>query len=312
MSRISRAMVCALAFILILSGCGQDLPILTAVFAPQAEPQPAVSAPVEPEVPQPEPAEPVPQPPVVPEQPEPEPYDFSRSVPQNEAVENSYFEDAAFIGDSRTDGFMLYSGIGCGENLTSTGISIFALDSKKALKKNGQSYTLLEALELGYYGKVYLSLGVNELGVHDDEGFYQAYCDAIDAIRASQPEAVIYIQGLIPLNEDIIMKTSGKTYLRNDRLLVYNDLMKKAAEEKQVAFLDLNPYFAGEDGQLPADASNDGVHLKRAGCEKWLEYLRTHTVDYETLYPEEELDNETIDCAADGGTDDAEPERLPG
>lgn len=213
-------------------------------------------------------------------------YDFSKPCPESEAVDNSYFEDAAFIGDSRTDGFLIYSGIGCGENLTSNGLSIFKLGTKKALTIDGQQYTLLEALALKEYGKVYLSLGVNELGYYDDEGFYKAYCDAIDAIRACQPNAVIYIQGLIPLNEDKIAESGGASYLTNEHLLVYNDLMKKAAEEKQVVFLDLNPEFSGPDGQLPADASKDGVHLRSDYCKAWLEYLKTHTVSYETLYPE--------------------------
>ena len=138
------------------------------------------------------------------------------------------------------------------------------------------------------YGKVYLSLGVNELGYYDDQGFYDAYCKAIDDIRACQPNAVIYIQGLIPLNEDVIAQSGGPSYLTNEHLLVYNDLMRKAAEEKQVVFLDLNPEFTGADGKLPADASKDGVHLRKAYCEKWLDYLKTHTVDYETLYPGQE------------------------
>ena len=58
---------------------------------------------------------------------EPVVYDFSSPVPESDPVDTSYFEDAAFIGDSRTDGFMIYSGIGCGENLTSNGLSIFTL-----------------------------------------------------------------------------------------------------------------------------------------------------------------------------------------
>lgn len=215
-------------------------------------------------------------------------YDFSRPAPESPAVDNTYFEDAAFVGDSRTDGFLLYSGIGTGTNLTSNGLSIFKLEEKKALTIDGQKYTLLEALALKQYGKVYLSLGVNELGYYDDQGFYDAYCKAIDDIRACQPNAVIYIQGLIPLNEDVIAQSGGPSYLTNEHLLVYNDLMRKAAEEKQVVFLDLNPEFTGADGKLPADASKDGVHLRKAYCEKWLDYLKTHTVDYETLYPGQE------------------------
>ena len=85
-------------------------------------------------------------------------YDFSQPAPEREAVDNSYFDDAAFVGDSRTDGFMIYSGIGTGKNLTSNGLSIFSLAEKKALTIEGEKYTLLEALALEEYGKVYLSL----------------------------------------------------------------------------------------------------------------------------------------------------------
>lgn len=213
-------------------------------------------------------------------------YDFSQPAPEREAVDNSYFKDAAFIGDSRTDGFLIYSGIGCGKNLTSNGLSIFQLEEKKALTIKGEKYTLLEALAMEQYGKVYLSLGINELGYHDDEGFYRSYCEAVDAIREIQPNAVIYIQGLIPVNEEVVTKTGGRAYLKNDHLRVYNDLMRQAALEKQVVFLDLYTDFANEDGELPAEASQDGVHLRRDWCKQWLAYLQTHTVDYDTLYPD--------------------------
>lgn len=220
-------------------------------------------------------------------------YDFSKPVPESEAVDNTYFEDAAFIGDSRTDGFYIYSGVGHGDNLTSNGLSIFKLQEKKAITIDGTKYTLLEALALKEYGKVYLSLGVNELGYYNDKGFYEAYCQAIDKIRESQPNAVIYIQGLIPINETVIAAKGGASYLTNEHLLVYNDIMKQVAEEKRVAFLNLNPEFTGADGQLPEDASTDGVHLKKAYCKAWLEYLKTHTVSYETMYGITEEGNET-------------------
>lgn len=216
----------------------------------------------------------------------PAPYDFSQPAPERETVENSYFDDAAFVGDSRTDGFMIYSGIGTGTNLTSNGLSIFELEEKKALTIHRKMYTLLEALAMEQYGKVYLSLGVNELGTYDDAGFYRSYCSAIDAIRALQPNAVIYIQGLIPLNEGKIRETNGNKYnLTNEHLRVYNDLMRQAAQEKQVVFLDLYPEFVNEDGELPAEASRDGVHLVKESCQQWLAYLKTHTVDFDTLYP---------------------------
>ena len=86
----------------------------------------------------------------------------------------------------------------------------------------------------------------------------------------------------------MIAASGGSDYLTNEHLRVYNDLMKQVAQEKQVVFLDLYPEFVGADGQLPAEASNDGVHLKGAYYKAWLEYLKTHTVSYDTLYPTQE------------------------
>ena len=282
--KVLKRYILLLAAALLLNGCtfaGEE-PIL-----PAEETVPEVQeVPVEePEQPTEEPVEPMPEP--APE-PEPEPaeeapvvqaYDFTQPAPEREAVDNTYFADAAFVGDSRTDGFMIYSGIGTGKNLTSNGLSIFKLADKKALKIGAEKYTLLEALEMDSYGKVYLCLGVNELGVYDDEGFYRSYLAAIDSIRAIQPDAVIYIQGLIPINEGEIAASGGNTDLTNEHLRVYNDLMRKAAQEKQVVYLDLYTEFVDENGELPAGASRDGVHLKKDYCKRWLTYLQTHTVD---------------------------------
>jgi hypothetical protein len=217
------------------------------------------------------------------------PYDFTQPVPASPAAEDDYFADAAFVGDSRTAGFLLYSGVPGGDGLTHTGLSIFDVQKgEKCIRVNGTDYTLPDALNLKQYGKIYLCLGVNELGYQNDDGFYRAFCDLVDRIRADQPQAVLYLQTLIPLNEEVIAQTGGKAYLTNEHLRVYNQLIAQVAAEKQVPLVDVYAAFADETGSLPADASNDGVHLKTAGCVQWLDYLRTHTVDYDTLYPSSE------------------------
>lgn len=225
-------------------------------------------------------------PPEVPDEPKAPPYDFSQPVPEGEPVENSYFDDAAFVGDSRTDGFMLYSGIGTGENLAANGVSIFKLAERKSLTIDGEKYTPLEALALKQYGKVYIALGVNELGYNNDKGYYEKFCAAIDEVRRVQPNAVIYIQGLIPVNEAQYLAATGHDYLTNDHLRVYNRLMQQVAEEKKVAYVNVYEAFADENGSLPEGDSRDGVHLYKESCQRWLEYLRTHTVEFDTLYPD--------------------------
>ena len=181
---------------------------------------------------------------------------------------------------------MLYSGIGTGEDLSATGISIFKLAERKSLTINGEKYTALEALALKEYGKVYIALGINELGYNNDKGYYEKFCAAIDEIRRIQPGAVIYIQGLIPVNEKQSQAHTGKNYLTNDHLRTYNQLMQQVAEEKQVAYVDVYEAFVDENGALPEGDSRDGVHLYKESCQRWLEYLKTHTVDFDVLYPD--------------------------
>lgn len=277
---------------------------------------PDISAPEQPVVkePAPEPAEESPpQPPVKPTPPDASAsdYDFSQPVPERDAVDMSYFSDAAFVGDSRSEGFYLYA-VKRGKNLSASGLSVFTFAEKKTFTIGGKSYTALQALSLKEYAKVYLGFGVNELGYVNTEKFYQAYCDTIDAVRACQPYAVVYAQTMAPVNEAQVAASGGAKHLNNDRVRLYNDLIRKAAQEKQVPLLDIYSVLA-VDGSLPADAGRDGIHIHREYCQKQLNYLMRHTVDFDTLYPQPEpevLPDETTDIpVADSGAV-ADPDSL--
>ena len=69
---------------------------------------------------------------------------------------------------------------------------------------------------------------------------------------------------------------SGNTfvnYLLEDGVLAD---MAPLAEETGCDYVNIAEAVTGEDGCLPAEMSFDGVHLNRAGCHAWLDYLRTH------------------------------------
>ena len=55
-------------------------------------------------------------------------------------------------------------------------------------------------------------------------------------------------------------------------------MWRELAEENGCAYVDVAEALTGEDGCLPEELSFDGVHLNRAGCRLWLDYLRTHSV----------------------------------
>ena len=219
-------------------------------------------------------------------------YDFSQPVPESDPVDPDYFSDAAFVGDSRSEGFYLYA-VKRGKNLSSSGLSVFNLPQKKSFPLNGARTTALDILSQKEYAKIYLGFGVNELGYINANAFYQAYCEAIDAVRTRQPHAVVYAQTMAPVNEARVAATGGAKHMNNERVRLYNDLIRKAALEKQIPLLDIYSALA-VDGSLPAEASRDGVHLTGDYCRKQLEYLKSHTISFESLYSTPETEPEVL------------------
>lgn len=245
------------------------------------QPAEAASTPVPEAAPSPVPTpSPTPQPTLEPTpEPTPEP-DWSQPVPEGEAVDQEeWFSDAVFIGDSRTDGLKLYSGITSDAAfLGSTGLTVYdVLNDKKVIRSGKEKLSVLEALALGSYGKVYISLGVNELGYYDPEGFSEAYGQVIDAVREGQPEALIYIQSILPVNPAKCKANDVPYYVTNEGVASYNEVLPDLCGEKKVRLVDIPGALQDEAGESPADLSADGVHFKKAGYGLWLEYLTTHT-----------------------------------
>lgn len=197
-------------------------------------------------------------------------------VPESEAVEDAYFEDAVFLGDSRTEGFHLYSGLEAGTYFYAVGATVESVFTKNVWPADGkEKVPLLDALAETACGKVYLMLGINELGWSKKETFHGQYAKVIDRVREDHPEAEIVLQTILPVSAKQDAKGS---YVNNARIGVYNQVIRALAEEKDCALVDVAEALAGEDGCLPKELNFDGVHLNPAGCKIWLNYLRTHSV----------------------------------
>ena len=206
-------------------------------------------------------------------------FDFTQPVPQSEPVEMDYFSDALFIGDSRTDGLQIYSGIKGATFYCYKGLNIFDMSKRQVVEMNGGKYTVVEALEKGpQYKKIYISLGVNELGYPGTDSFYKAFKSFLEEVKSAQPDAIIYLQNLVPVNPEICAQKNQPSYVNNDRVADFNSVFPKLAEECQVALVDVKTALSDENGILPAEATVDGVHFTKAWYQKWLEYLMCHTV----------------------------------
>lgn len=245
--------------------------------APEESPaaaNPSVSPSAETATPTPE-ATPTPTP-----EPTPAPFDFTQPAPATDAVEMDYFSDALFIGDSRTDGLRLYSGIKGADFYCYKGLTIFEMESKEVIELNGGKYTVVEALERGkQYKKIYISLGINELGYYNDDAFHNTFASFLEKVRQLQPDAVIYLENLVPVNPDKCKEYKQPYYVTNEQVAVYNEIFSRLAPEEHVVLLDVASALSDETGILARENTVDGVHFTKAWYKTWLDYLMTHTVD---------------------------------
>ena len=202
-------------------------------------------------------------------------------VPESEAVEDTYFEDAVFLGDSRTEGFRLYSGLKTGTYLCGVGATVESVFSKKNFEtESGEKVPLLDAVAEQDCDKIYIMLGINELGWSKVKTFHDQYAKLIDRVREDHPEAKIVLQSIPPVSAK---QEAKKTYVNNDRISDYNEVIRTLAEEKECYFLDVAACLSDGNGLLPKDLNFDGIHLNPAGCKVWLNYLRTHSLEDEAI-----------------------------
>ena len=198
-----------------------------------------------------------------------------RIVPESEPAEEGYFADAVFLGDSRTEGFHLYSGLEEGQYLYAVGATVESVFTKATQETEAGKVPMLDALADMDCGKVYIMLGVNELGWPKADMYREQYGKVIDRIREEHPEAVVVIQSLLPVSAKQEAKGS---YVNNERIAVYNGMLEELSAEKDCPYLNVAEAVTGEDGCLREELTSDGVHLNTAGCQVWLDYLKTHTV----------------------------------
>jgi len=240
-------------------------------FSPEAnaQPQATPSATVAPAAPTPE--APTPSP----EATQSAVYDFSRPVPQSDPVDEHYFDDTVFIGDSRTEGLILYTGLSNATNLTHKGLMVDTVFTKQVINQNGQMVTVMDALKNTQFSKVYIMLGINEMGWPYPETFIEKYSAILDAIREINPDAIIYVQEIMPVSQNV---SDTHSYISNDKINQFNQLIQQMTQKKEVYYLQVSQAVADSNGCLPQEAGSDGIHLTPAYCQKWLDYLLCHTV----------------------------------
>ena len=83
-------------------------------------------------------------------------------------VPEDFFENTLFIGDSRTVGLMEYGNIQGAHFFATSGLCIYDLDDTAIDIPGVGKVTILELLAKQNYSRIYLMMGINELGADID------------------------------------------------------------------------------------------------------------------------------------------------
>lgn len=197
-------------------------------------------------------------------------------VREFETVDQSYFDDALFIGDSRMVGMSEYSGLDNATYYAEVGLTIYSLfDEPIAPLADGSMGTLEQALREKQFGKIYLMVGINELGTGTREKFLETYSAAVDHIKELQPNAIIFIQGILYVTEE---RSAEDEYINNLNIQLRNMDISKLADQRRTFYIDVNTVYSDGKGNLSTEYTFDSAHLKAACYDQWVTFLMEHGI----------------------------------
>lgn len=201
-----------------------------------------------------------------------EPEDLPSGYPDfyfPEGVEESWFDDVLFIGDSRTVGLKSYARSGKADYFCDVGATVFNIQKKELSDKYFTTQTLESLLSGKTYGKVFINLGLNEIG-YPSSSVNSAYKKLVDLVREKQPNAIIILQGVMSVTQK---KASQADYFSPASIKKLNDKIASYANGKDIFYIDCNVYFADSNGYLYKELTNDGYHPTGSGYTHWRNWI---------------------------------------
>ena len=170
--------------------------------------------------------------------------------------DESFFDDALFIGDSRMVSSAYYARLGKADYFTDVGMNVFQMFSVTASDDNFDATDLTTLLQNRTYKKIFIMLGINECG-YPMSSLLSAYQEDIDTLKSLQPDATIYLMKVYGVSRSVAESAS---YFSPQRLQEVNDGIAGLADGKKVHCLDASHLYCDDEGYMKEEYTSDGVH----------------------------------------------------
>ena len=184
-------------------------------------------------------------------------------------VDESWFDDALFVGDSRTQGLANFGRLGNATYFANVGLSVYSIQSVRIGLADVGKGNLKSLLMKKDFGKIYISLGLNEI-MGDHDNLITKYQEVIDMIQEIEPDAVIILQGIMTVGRE---KAAVKACFHPDYIASLNERIKGLAVGDKMRYIDVNEWIADEEGYLPDGWSKDGTHPYADGYYEWGQWI---------------------------------------
>ena len=184
-----------------------------------------------------------------------------------------FFSDTLFIGDSRTMGLAEYADLNNAAVFANTGMNIYKLYSLDNAVHE-QEAKLEDILKAKKYRKIYLMLGVNELG-YDEAQTVKRYEEEVLKLQELQPDAEIILEANLHVTT---ARSEKDAIFNNDGIDRINDSIRKIAEKYGFFYIDVNEIFDDETGGLGAEYTHDEVHVLGKYYQQWADWIRENGV----------------------------------
>ena len=208
-------------------------------------------------------------------------------VPESAPVDASWFDDAAFVGDSVSVTLANYNSsygtLGkakffCSVSLSQTNALSYQAGNERLPEYpagSGQHPRIEDGIAASGAKKVYLMLGMNCIASGVDR-VSQDLVTLVSKIQEKSPGIAVLIESVTPMTADS-PRADGS--LNNFTIQEFNEKMKAICQEKQWYYVNVAEAVTGDAGALKAEYSGDkamGIHFNYDGAAAWANYLLTH------------------------------------
>lgn len=184
--------------------------------------------------------------------------------------------DTLFIGDSRTVGIREYSGLKSADFFCSVGMNVFDVTGESLSVDGVGNVTLSQLLSKKQYSKIYIMLGINEVG-YPHSSVVDKYSKVLDLIKEKQPNASIIIEANLHVSKS---RSDSDKVVNNAAINDLNTKLSALADGSKVFYIDANTIFDDASGSLSSDMTSDGTHLYAKHYPTWVEWISTETAKY--------------------------------